>query len=360
MKNYYALIMAGGGGTRLWPVSRKETPKQLLPLIDERTMYKTTVERLLPTFTAENIYINKNASFIEAMRRDTPEIPAQNFVIEPNAKDTAPAAALALSIIHKRHPDAVVAMVHSDHFIEQEDKFRDILKIAYNLANEDQITTIGITPTHPATGFGYIKQGKEAQSIEGFTAYEAVGFTEKPNIVTATSFIASGKYSWNAGMFIWKTAIAMQEYARQQPQISELLTQLEPSIDTPAFQAELATLWNQMPKVSIDVGIMEGAENMLVIPEEFGWNDVGSWDALYDIMTLDKFGNCISGDTENHVILDTKQTLVYSDRLTVTIGIEDVIVVDTPDVVLICHKDRAQDVREVVNHLKATHRNEYL
>ena len=358
----YALILAGGGGTRLWPVSRRATPKQLLPLVDERSLFKTTIDRLLPLFAPENIYISTGTPFIQGMRNDAPEIPAENFIIEPSGRNTGPAAALALAVIHKRDPEAIVTMQHADHFIKYEDKYREILQAGCQIA-EDQdgtIITLGVSPTYPATGFGYIQQGEQITEVNGFSAYKALGFTEKPNVVTATSFLASGEYSWNAGMFIWKSEVAMQEFQRQTPQLWALLEQLEPTIDTPAFQAELATVWGQMPKISIDVGIMEGAEKMIVIPEDIGWNDIGSWDALFDVVPQDKFGNSIKGNAGDHVILDTRQSLIFSDRMTVTIGVEDIIVIDTEDVVLICNRARAQDVKEVVNHLKATKRNEYL
>ena len=358
----YALILAGGGGTRLWPVSRKATPKQLLPLVDERSLFKTTVERLLPLFPAENIYISTGTPYIQGMRADVPEIPAENFIIEPSGRNTGPAAALAIAVIHKRDPEAIVTMQHADHFIRYEDKYREILTAGCELAeNEDgAIITLGISPTYPATGFGYIKQGEKITTVNGVDAYDALGFTEKPNVVTATSFLASGDYSWNAGMFIWKSEIAMKEFERQTPTLHELLKQLEPAIDTPAFQAELATVWDQMPNISIDVGVMEGAERMIVISEDIGWNDIGSWDALFDVVPQDKFGNSIKGNASDHVILDTRKSLIFSDRMTVTIGVEDIIVIDTEDVVLICSRERAQDVKEVVNHLKATKRNEYL
>lgn len=360
MENTYALILAGGGGTRLWPVSRKQQPKQLLSLVDDRTMFKTTVDRLTPIFPADRIYISTGSSYIEAMRNDVPEIPAENFIIEPSGRNTAPAAGLALAVIHHRDPDAIIAMQHADHFIAHEEKYREVLKAGCELAAQDYIVTLGISPTFPATNFGYIQQGEEVGEFNDFTAYQALGFTEKPNVVTATSFLASGKYSWNAGMFVWKSSLAMKEFERQQPEIYTLLSELSEKIDTPAFQAELATLWGKMPSLSIDVGIMEGAERMAVIPEDIGWNDIGSWDALFEVMPLDKFGNCIKGDTDDHITLDTRQTMIFSERMTVTIGVENIIVVDTPDAVLICHRERAQDVKEVVNHLRATRRNEYL
>jgi mannose-1-phosphate guanylyltransferase len=359
-ENYYALILAGGGGTRLWPMSRKATPKQLLSLVDERSMFRTTVERLNPLFTPDRIYIATGQQYIEAMRNDVPEIPAENFVIEPSGRDSAPATALAVAVIHKRDPEATIALLSADHYISMEEKFREVLKSGYEIAQEDYIVTLGISPTFPATSFGYIQQGDEISEANGYTAFDTINFTEKPNVVTATSFLASGKYSWNAGMFIWKSEVALHEFERQQPDMHELLISLEATIDTPAYQAELATVWGQMPKVSIDFAIMEGAEKMAVIPVDIGWSDIGSWDALFEVMPQDKFGNAIRGNTDDHVILDTKQTMIFSDRLTVTIGVEDIIMVDTGDVVFICHRERAQDVKEVVNHLRSTKRNEYL
>ncbi|GAB4324684.1 MAG: mannose-1-phosphate guanylyltransferase [Phototrophicales bacterium] len=358
--NYYALILAGGGGTRLWPMSRKAKPKQLLKLIDDRTMFKLSVDRLAPIFPPERIIIVTGSQYVEQMQAETPQIPAENFIVEPFGRDSGPAAALGIAMIYKRNPNATIAQLTVDHYIGKEKDFIHLLDAAYQVAQDGYIVTLGISPSHPATGYGYIRQGDEIRQINGFTAYHTRGFTEKPSLVAATSFVASGQYSWNSGMFIWKADRAMEEFEHQQPEIFSLLKELMPSMDTPAFHETLVSVWDRMKSISIDYAIMESAKQMAVIPADIGWNDVGSWASLYDIHPADKFGNVFKGKSPERVILDTEKTLVYSDRLTVTIGVEDIIIVDTDDVLLICHRERAQDVRDVVNHLRSIKRDEYL
>lgn len=360
MENYYALIMAGGGGTRLWPMSRNETPKQFLPLVEEHSMFRTSVDRLGPLFPPERIYIIAARKYIDILRTEAPHIPEENFIAEPSGRDTTPAISLAVAIIHKRDPHAIVAVLTSDHHIARKSTFLDVLAAAYTLADRDHIVTLGISPSYPATGFGYIRQGELLDTIDGFQCFNSQGFTEKPNLITATGFVASGEYSWNSGMFIWKTARAIEEIARQQPEIYDLLLQFQAVADTPLFEDVLDTVWPQMPRISVDFAIMEGARKLAVIPVDIGWSDVGSWRSLFDVLAQDKFGNCFKGKMPERVILDTNNTMVYSDRLTVTIGIADLIVVDTEDVLLICHRDRSQDVREVVEYLRAQNREEYL
>lgn len=360
MDHYYAMIMAGGGGTRLWPMSRQDTPKQLLPLVEDDSMFKVSVKRLAPLFTPEQIYVVTGRRYLTAFRADAPEIPEANFVIEPYGRDTAPAAALGLSVIHKRDPQATVAIMTADHHITKKDVFRDALAAAHDLAQHGHIVTLGIAPSYPATGFGYIRQGETIATINGFDCFRSLGFTEKPNAVTATGFLASGDYTWNSGMFIWRAEQALGEFKRQQPVTYEQLMSLQDAIDTPDFETRLESVWGEVTRISLDYAIMEGAENVAVIPVEIGWNDIGSWSALYDVLKLDKFGNHFKGKTAEKVSLDTRNTLVYSDKLTVTIGVENIIVVETPDALLICHKDRAQDVKEVVNHLLTTKNYKYL
>lgn len=360
MEHYYALIMAGGGGTRLWPMSRQDTPKQLLPLVEESSMFATSVERLAPLFTPEQIYVVTGRKYLNALRAHAPQIPERNFIIEPYGRESGPAAALGVTVIQKRDPEAVIAILTADHHITKKDKFRDVLAAAYDLAQKGYIATLGISPSYPATGFGYIRQGELIENIGGFDCFVALGFTEKPNSVTATSFLASGEYTWNSGMFIWKAEQAMNEFKRQQPKMYAKFAELAPAVDTHEYDHKLEEIWEEVEKISLDYAVMEGAEKMAVIPADFGWNDVGSWSSMYDVLKLDKAGNGVKGAIAERVLLDTKNTLVYSDKLVVTIGVEDIIVIETPDSLLICHKERTQDVKEVVNHLLRTKNYKYL
>ncbi|MBC7869977.1 MAG: mannose-1-phosphate guanylyltransferase [Chitinophagaceae bacterium] len=360
MDDYYALIMAGGGGTRLWPMSRKDKPKQLLPLIDDHSMFKMTVDRLAPLFSPEQIYVVTGPHYVDDMRAEVPEIPEKNFIIEPSGRNSGPAAGLAMSVIHQHDPNATVAMLSVDHYIAKKDTFREVLQAAYQIAQDGYIVTLGISPSFPSTGFGYIRQGKKLTKVDGFTCYETRGFTEKPSMLKATEFLVSGEYSWNSGMFIWKAARATEEFERQQPLMSGLLKRLQFLMGTPEFDNTLEQVWEQFPKISIDFAIMEGAQQMAVIPIDLGWSDVGSWTSLFEVLNQDEDGNAFKGQSPDRVILDTKNTLVYSDRLVVTIGVEDLIIVDTPDALLICHKERSQDVREVVKHLNLLEKTDYL
>lgn len=363
MGNYYAMLMAGGGGTRLWPMSRQDKPKQLLPLVEEESMFKVSVQRLAPLFPPERIYVVTNRKYVDALRKDAPEIPPENFVVEPYGKDNGPAAGLGIVTIFKRDPEATIAYLTTDHHITQKDAFRNVLSASCELAQQDKIVTLGISPSFPATEFGYIRQGKALPDVNGFTPYEALGFTEKPNVVTASTFLATGEYSWNSGMFIWRAEQALNEFKRQQPEMYTDLMKIYDAVDTPDYEHRLEAIWADIKKISIDYAIMEGVEKerLAVIPVDIGWNDIGSWSALYDVLKLDKFGNHVKGErSADKVILDTRNTLVYSEKLTVTIGIDNVIVIETPDALLICHKERAQDVKEVVNHLLTTKNYRYL
>lgn len=360
MEHFYALIMAGGGGTRLWPMSRGNTPKQFLPLVEAESMFRVSITRLAPLFTPERIYVVAGERYVDALKADAPEIPPQNFILEPSARDSGPAAGLGVSVIAARDPQATVAILTADHHISNKEGFRNALAAAYDLAQGGHIVTLGITPDHPSTGFGYIRRGEPLAEARGLQGYHSLGFTEKPNAEKAQEFVASGEYSWNSGMFIWRADIALGEYQRQQPATYAALQRIAKTVDTPDYAATLAEAWGQIEKISIDYAVMEKAQNMAVIPIEIGWNDVGSWNALYGVLPQDDAGNIVKGDVPGSIHIDTKNTLVVGNTLVVTIGVEDLIIVQTGDALLICHKDRAQDVKAVVERLKADQQTTYL
>ena len=361
MNHYYALIAAGGHGTRLWPMSRAKTPKQMLPLINQDSMFRTSVERIQAIFPPEDIFVVTSRELVDDLLAEVPQLPRENFIVEPYAKNTGPALALALATIQKRDPEATVAILTADHHIAQQPKFCRVLESAWKVAQDGYIVTLGIAPSYPATGYGYIEQGAPLGDYNDFAVYRSKRFTEKPDIVRATQFLASGLYSWNSGMFIWRVDRAMKDLERFQPAIYAMCSYLQTAVGTPDYEEKLNDIWETMPNLSIDFAVMEKTDNIAVIPTDIGWSDVGSWASLYDILPQDNFGNCVKGASSDiRVILDTRDTLVFSDRLTVAIGVEDIVVVDTDDVLLICHKDRTQDVKQVVTYLRENGNEDYL
>ena len=360
MEHYYALIMAGGGGTRLWPLSRGTTPKQFLPLVEDDSMFRVSVTRLAPLFPPDHIYVVAGERYAASLRADAPEIPEENFILEPSARDSAPAAALGAAVIAKRDPQATIVILTADHHIADKPGFRNALAAAYELAQTGTIVTLGIKPDHASTGFGYIRRGDFITQINGLDGYKSLGFTEKPDAARAAEFVASGDYSWNSGMFVWKADTAFREYARQQPKMSASIHRIQETVDTPEYQTTLADQWEKIDKISIDYAVMEHAERMAVIPVDFGWSDVGSWSALFDLLDQDPHGNITKGNLPHRIDINSRNTLVFSDKMVVTIGVDDLIIVQTDDAVLVCHKERAQDVKKVVQQLKDQQKSQYL
>lgn len=353
MDHFYALIMAGGGGTRLWPLSRKTRPKQALPLVEDRSMFQISVERLAPLMPPENVFVVTGSAYVEQLHESTPQIPLENFVVEPVGRDSGPAAALGIVHIQRRDPDAIIAILAADHHIADVPKFLRVLAAAGDLAQRGYIATLGISPSFPSTGYGYIKRGDSLGQMGEFDIYLAERFAEKPDIQTAVEFLESGLYSWNSGMFICRAETVLAEFERQRPAMRAQMEQIGQAVGQPDYQAVLGRVWPEIERISIDYAVMEGAQKMAIIPVDMGWSDIGSWATLFDVLAGDADGNVQRGTHQKHVMIDTKNTFVFGDRMVVTIGVDDLVIVDTHDVLLVCHRARSEDVRSVVNLLKA-------
>ena len=354
------VIMAGGKGERFWPKSRINSPKQFLSLTDDgKSMIQHTVERLKDIVEFENIYVVTNELYKGLVNQHIPEIPKENIIVEPVAKNTAPCIGLAAIHIAKKNPESKMIVLPADHLIKFNEIFTDTLRTALDVVeNGDNLATIVITPNYPETGYGYInfKRGDSLPNIKN--VYEVLKFEEKPNIEKAKEYLASGQYLWNSGMFIWKASTILKCFKEFLPEIYSGLQVIATSIGTNDYEKVLKEEFVKLPSESIDYGVMEKAENIYVIPGNFGWDDVGSWLSIERIKKSNQDGNVING---NVISIKTKNTVVQGGKkLIATIGLEDMIIVDTEDAILICNKDNTQEVKEVINNLKICNRTEYL
>jgi len=362
-EHQYAVIMAGGGGTRLWPVSRKERPKQLLPLIGEETLFQSTARRLESLFPPARILVVTIEEQAREMKRQVPAIPDENYLIEPAPRGTASVMGLAAMALQKRDPNASMAILPSDHFIRNVDLFQYLLGTAFEVAENGYLVTLGITPTNPSTAYGYIQQGKTLDHEYKYPAYQVIRFREKPDEQTAQQLLHSGDHSWNSGMFICKAQTILAEIERQMPQLHAKLKTISADWGTNNRLEVLRKCWDDLRNETIDYAIMEKAERVAVLPAGgLGWSDVGMWSSLFEVLLPDADGN-IATNMNLHLAHETHNTLVYgggSDRLVVTIGVDDTVIVDTGDVLLVCKTDQAQKVREVVEQLKNRKQDKYL
>lgn len=362
MQDYYAVIMAGGGGTRLWPLSRQSRPKQMLRLGHRRSLFQQAVERLEGLFPPERILVVTAREQAPQLQAQAPHLLPQNFLLEPMPKGTASVVGLAATVLARQNPRSAMAVLTADHLIQNTVHFHRLLRAAYNVAQEGYLVTLGVLPTYPATGYGYIQRGEQLGEQDGLPFYRVIRFKEKPDEVTARAMIEAGGFDWNSGMFIWRVDRILEEFQRWMPDLAAILSRIGEAWGTPEGQATLEHLWPRIHPETIDYGIMERADRVAVLPAEgLGWNDVGSWDSLFEVLPQDEHGNLVLA--EEISLLETRGTLLLSEqqgRLIAAIGLEDVVVVDTPDVLLICKRSQAQKVREMVKILSQSGKTHYL
>jgi mannose-1-phosphate guanylyltransferase len=361
MKHTYAVIMAGGGGTRLWPISRRKHPKHVLPLLGERTLFQGALDRLDGFIPAERTLVVTTADQVEELIKQAPRLAQANFLIEPQPRGTASVVGLAAAILKSRDPEAVMLVLTSDHYIRNYDLFHLVMRVAIQVARKDYLVTLGITPTFPATGYGYIHRDAAIPEKFDYPVYRVLQFTEKPDEAKARAMLASGEHSWNSGMFIWRADRILDEFARQMPNLKTCLDRIGAAWGKPDQTSVLAAEWPTLKTETIDYGIMEHAANVAVLPAGgLEWSDVGSWDSLFDVLLPDDYGNVVVNS--KNMLLDTRDTLVYSTekKLVATIGLEDLIIIDSEDALLVCRRDQAQQVRQVIENLKKSQQEDYL
>jgi mannose-1-phosphate guanylyltransferase len=364
----HAVILAGGRGTRFWPRSRRRTPKQLLNIVGKRTMLEQTVARLRPLIPAERIWTVTNTEQAAAVRRQLPAVARKHVLTEPIGLNTA--VAIGLAAVHVRHAaggDALMAVLPADHYIELDKKYREILKVALDVAGHPgRMVVLGIPPTRPETGFGYIERSSEPIGTKGFPVFAVRRFTEKPELKLAQEYVAAGNYHWNAGMFFWRVSTFLENLKQFLPKTHAALETLSASIGTRSYERKLRANYAKLENVSVDYAVLEpatraeGAPRVFVIPAEVGWSDIGSWEAVHGLH-VDK--NSADGNVflTSGYALDARGNLIWSPgKCTAVIGVHDLIVVDTPDALLICPRDRAQDVGKIVKWLEEQRRKDLL
>jgi mannose-1-phosphate guanylyltransferase len=358
MTELYALIMAGGGGTRLWPRSRRDRPKQFLNIGTPHSLLRESFLRIEPLIPAERVLVVTGHHWVGDVQRELPEVPAENILGEPVGRGTAPAIGLAAEVLARRAPDAILAVLTADHLITNREGFREVLGVAAHAARDGHIVLLGIQPTEPNTGYGYIEAGERLEERAEHAVLKVESFKEKPSMERAEQFVAAGNYYWNSGMFVWSVDTIRTAMRRFLPETAARLERIGAAWDHGDRAAALAQDWEDIRSETIDYGVAERADDVTVVPADIGWTDVGSWAAVFDVLARDANNNVVEGTC---VDVDARNNLILAhNRLIAAVGIEDLIVIDTEDVLLIMPRSRAQDVRAVVDRLKAQNRTELL
>jgi len=357
-----AVIMAGGVGTRFWPRSREKSPKHLLQIFGKGTMIQNTVKRVESLVRPADTFIVTNRLQKAGVAKQLPQVPDENIIMEPVGRNTAPCIGLAALHVRRVDPSAVMVVLPADHLIHNEEEFQRVLSVAVETARESKsLLTIGIHPTQPETGYGYIQIYNEAGEHNPYFSRGVLRvktFAEKPNLQTAERFLASGDFLWNSGMFVWCADAILSEIEKCLPDLFAELMKIDKAIGTPQYQSTLELVYGLIRGISIDYGVMEKSDRVYVIPGTFGWSDIGSWDEVCRISGKDDSGNTITGKV---IQKDTKNTYIYSsDKVVATIGVDDLIIVNTEDALLICRKGRSQEVKEISDYLRRKQMNEYL
>ncbi len=355
---FWAVIPAGGSGTRLWPLSRSTRPKFLLPLLGNQSLLQQTFERLCRLTDPEHIVVVCGPAHVAAIARQLPELPTGNIIVEPAPNGTGPALALASALIARQDPDAIMGSFAADHDVTDTDSFVAAVRIAIAAAETGDMVTIGLTPTRPETGYGYIERTDEVVVDTGIgVAYRAARFVEKPDLETAQSYVDSGAFLWNAAMFAWRVDTLLKELELQQPLIFDGVQSIANAWDTRSRERVTASIWPTLPNITIDHGILENAASVAVVPAEMGWSDVGDWNGLGEMIEQDALGNSVRGDL---LQIDTTNSVIWSEtgRMVAMVGLDNIIVVDTDDALLVIDRKKSQDVRQVVERLKSGMRTE--
>ncbi len=351
-----AVILAGGRGTRFWPASRKVLPKQFLRIFGSRTLLQETVERLKPLLSLEDIYVACGQDYVEHLQDQIPNLLPEQIIVEPMGRNTAPCIGLAALYLKQLFSEETMIVLPADHKVRDVEELHQMLRAAEEMARKGWLVTFGIRPAYPATGYGYLEQGNFIDHFQGKAAYRVARFTEKPHRATAEKFLEAGTYYWNSGMFVWSTTRILAEIERWIPELHLALQEIQQNIGN---LERVREVFSRLESISIDFGVMEKARQIATLPCHLGWNDIGNWKALENILTPDDQGIVASGD---YVCIDSRKSILHAPKgkMVALVGVEDLVVVDTPDALLICAANRTEDVKWVLEKIEQLGREELL